>query len=172
MGAGGGVALATGATSGALASGLGAGAALGAFALRAAGAGSFRCCRLASAGAGRARAGLAVAGSWLLRVVHGGSPGWLDDGMSSMDGVSTPRRLLDSHLRRTVCASAGPVAQVDRVDRATSGAGLHQLGGRSLSVESTIRSHVQTKPARIATADRKPLVSGAAVTSTWPCRSP
>lgn len=122
------MALATGAAFGALASGLGAGAALGAFALRAAGAGSFRCSRLAPAGAGRAGAGHAVAGSWVLRVVHGGSPWWLDDGMSSMDGVSAPRCLLDSHLRRTVCASAGLVAQVDRVDRATPGVGRNQPG--------------------------------------------
>lgn len=61
-------------------SGPGAGAGLAAWALRPACAGHRGGCHLAAAGAGRAGAGCAVAGGGGLRVVHGGSPGWLDDG--------------------------------------------------------------------------------------------
>ena len=67
-----------------LGSGLGAGAALAALALRTAGAGGLGGGLggnlLAAAGARRSRAGRAGAGGGLLGLVHGDSPGWLDDG--------------------------------------------------------------------------------------------
>ncbi len=84
-------------------------------ALRAAGAGGLLGGLLAAAGAAGTGTDGAVAGD-LLEGVHGGVPwGGIDDGVSSMAGLSALHRRTHSPMRRTVGTRPGAVSPIDRV---------------------------------------------------------